>query len=284
MAWLGDGVMLQHGARYPAGTSVAEGAVSKKSHRKQVQRGRAKREQDRFQRRSARNRTIILIMAVLMVLSLFAIPVTQWLAGRGEASVPEPEDVEPAPAQAELELPDTADRADAYDEPFEMTIDPDRSYTATFLTAEGDIVVELYADGAPLATNNLVNLARDGYYDGVIFHRVIDGFMIQGGDPTATGAGGPGYRFADELDVAEELVDAQGGYPRGTVAMANAGPDTNGSQFFIVQADYPLPPQYTVFGEVTDGMDVVDAIAAAPVDGDRPIDPVLIDTIEIDEG
>jgi cyclophilin family peptidyl-prolyl cis-trans isomerase len=260
--------------------------VSKKSHRKQVQRARTKRQQDRFQRRSARNRLIILVMAVLMVLSLVAIPLTQWLADRGDAAAPpEPEDLEPA--SEEPEQPDaaseTAGRADAYDEPFDLTIDPDAAYTATFVTDEGDIVLALDAQGAPNTVNNLVNLARDGYYDGVIFHRVIDGFMIQGGDPTGTGAGGPGYRFEDELEVAQELVEEHGGYPRGTLAMANAGPDTNGSQFFIVHADYPLPPQYAVFGEVVDGMEVVDAIATAAVDGERPVEPVAIQTIEIDE-
>jgi cyclophilin family peptidyl-prolyl cis-trans isomerase len=260
--------------------------VSKKSHRKQVQRARAKRQQDRFQRRSARNRLIILIMAVLMVLSLVAIPLTNWLAERGGAASPGPEDAESAaeePQQPE-EVSETAGRANAYEEPFDLTIDPDGSYTATFVTDEGEIVLALHPDAAPEATNNLVNLARDGFYDGVIFHRVIDGFMIQGGDPTGTGSGGPGYRFEDELERAEELVEEHGGYPRGTLAMANAGPNTNGSQFFIMHADYPLPPSYTVFGEVVDGMEVVDAIATAPVEGERPIDPVAIRTIEVGEG
>jgi cyclophilin family peptidyl-prolyl cis-trans isomerase len=259
--------------------------VSKKSHRKQVQRARAKRQQDRFQKRSARNRLIILSMAVLLVLSLIAIPLTDWLGQRGNAAAPEPEDVEPATEETEEpeEAADTAGRANAYDEPFEMTIDPDASYTATFVTDEGEIVLALDPEAAPEATNNLINLARDGYYDGVTFHRIVDGFMIQGGDPTGTGSGGPGYRFEDELERAEELVEEHGGYPRGMLAMANAGANTNGSQFFIMHADYPLPPQYTVFGEVIEGIEVVDAIATAPVDGERPIDPVAIQTIEIDE-
>jgi cyclophilin family peptidyl-prolyl cis-trans isomerase len=255
--------------------------VSKKQHRKQIARAKAQRERDRFQRRAARNRMIIIVMAVLMALSLFAIPLTQWLAGRGDAAVPTPEDVDPV---EEPELAETADRSGSYEEPFEMMIDPDATYTATFATEAGDIVIELDPDGAPVATNNLVSLARDGYYDGVIFHRVIEDFMIQGGDPTGLGTGGPGYRFEDELDVAEQLVEAEGGYPRGTLAMANAGPDTNGSQFFIVHQDFPLPPQFTVFGEVVDGMDVVDAIATAPTGAqDRPVDPVAIRTITIDE-
>ncbi len=253
--------------------------MSKKSHKKQVQRARAKREQDRFERRSARNRIIILVMAGLMVLSLFAIPLTTWLAGRGDASPPEPEDTEP--------VPDTADQDEAYDEPFEVTVDPDTTYTATFETELGDIVVELDAEGAPIATNNLVNLARDGYYDGVVFHRVVEGFMIQGGDPTGTGAGGPGYQIEDEFDTAVETVEAEGGYPRGALAMANTGaPNSSGSQFFIMHDDYPLPPQYTLFGQVVEGMEVVDEIATAEVQADqpeRPTDPVTITTITIDE-
>lgn len=257
--------------------------MSKKHHRKQVARARARRQQDKYQRREVRNRWIILIMAALMVLSLIAVPLSQWLASRGDAAVPDPEDVDPA-EDAEVGTPATADRADAYDEPFELTIDPDRSYTATLSTDEGDITLALDAAGAPLATNNLVNLARDGYYDDVIFHRVIEGFMIQGGDPTGLGTGGPGYRFEDELEPAERLVEETDGYPRGTLAMANSGADSNGSQFFIVHQDYPLPPNYTVFGEVIDGIEVVDAIATVPVQGDRPVDPVAIRSVTIDEG
>ncbi|TVR37432.1 MAG: peptidylprolyl isomerase [Nitriliruptor sp.] len=166
-----------------------------------------------------------------------------------------------------------------------MTIDPGATYRATIATSEGDVTVELDAAGAPMATNNLVSLARDGYYEGIIFHRVIDGFMIQGGDPTGTGMGGPGYAFDDELGPAEELVEREGSYVRGTLAMANSGPDTNGSQFFIVHEDAPLPPAYVVFGEVIDGMDVVDAIATTPTDeADRPLDPIEITAVTIDEG
>lgn len=257
--------------------------MSKKSHRKQVARARAKRDQDRFQKRAARNRTIVLIMAVLMALSLFAIPLTQWLAGRGEAFVPEPADTDPL-EEFDLDLEALEDTP--FDEPFEQTIDPDGDYTAVFATDAGDITVSLFASDAPIAVNNLVNLAREGFYEDVIFHRVIDGFMIQGGDPTGTGMGGPGYRFEDELDRARELVEEHGGYPRGTLAMANSGPDTNGSQFFIVHGELaPLDPNFTAFGEVTDGMDVVDAIATAETGQlDRPVDPVAIQTVEIVEG
>ena len=132
-------------------------------------------------------------------------------------------------------------------------------------TAQGDIVIELYADTAPLTVSNFLSLASKGYYDGLIFHRVIKGFMIQGGDPTGTGMGGPGYQFEDELNDNRT-------YSRGTVAMANAGPDTNGSQFFIMHADVPLPHAYSIFGKVISGLEFVDAIAETTVDGnDRPL-------------
>lgn len=142
-------------------------------------------------------------------------------------------------------------------------------------TNKGDIVVQLYPDTAPVAASNFVTLATKGYYDGVIFHRVIEGFMIQGGDPTGTGRGGPGYQFADELDDART-------YTRGTLAMANSGPDTNGSQFFIMHKDYPLPHNYTIFGFVTEGMDVVDAIATAPRDrNDRPLTDIVMERVTV---
>ena len=157
-----------------------------------------------------------------------------------------------------------------------MVIDPSKKYTAVFKTDKGDFEVELYADKAPKTVNNFVFLARDKFYDGVTFHRVISGFMIQGGDPTGTGRGGPGYRFADE--------PVKRPYARGTLAMANAGPNTNGSQFFIMHADYPLPPNYTVFGKLTAGEDVLDAIAGAPTGAqDRPVAPVTITSVTIAE-
>ena len=165
-----------------------------------------------------------------------------------------------------------------YDGQPEMGIDLDKTYAATLHTSEGDISVEFYPGDAPLAVNNFVFLARDGYYDGVIFHRTIQGFMIQGGDPTGTGTGGPGYQFCDELG------HSKSSYDRGTMAMANAGPNTNGSQFFIMHADYGLPNQYTIFGEVTDGIEVVDAIATAPTGPqDRPHDPVTIKSVTVTE-
>ncbi|MBT8197336.1 MAG: peptidylprolyl isomerase [Acidimicrobiia bacterium] len=159
----------------------------------------------------------------------------------------------------------------------DLTIDLDKTYTATLATNQGEIVIDLDASSSPLAVNNFVFLARDGFYDGVIFHRVIPGFMIQGGDPTGTGRGGPGYKFRDE-------VDGPGTYSRGTVAMANAGPNTNGSQFFIMHADYGLPHQYTIFGQVTSGLDAVDAIAGTPTGAaDRPTSDCVIESVTITE-
>jgi cyclophilin family peptidyl-prolyl cis-trans isomerase len=136
-----------------------------------------------------------------------------------------------------------------------MTIDPEKRYTATIATDLGDVVVELFADKAPVTVNNFVFLAREGYYDGVTFHRVIKGFMAQGGDPTGSGSGGPGYRFADECHPALKHDGP------GTLSMANAGPGTNGSQFFITYRDTPhLDGKHTVFGRVIEGMEVVEAI------------------------
>ena len=169
--------------------------------------------------------------------------------------------------------------AKQYASPPEMVIDPEKSYSATIKTNKGDITLKLFADESPNTVNNFVFLAREGFYDGVIFHRVINGFMIQGGDPTGTGTGGPGYRFADELDAARTR-----GYKLGTLAMANAGPNTNGSQFFIMHVDYGLLPNYSIFGKATEGLDVVDDIATTQTDrSDRPVEEVVISTVEITE-
>jgi cyclophilin family peptidyl-prolyl cis-trans isomerase len=160
-----------------------------------------------------------------------------------------------------------------------MQIDKNASYSAVLNTSEGKITLKLNAQQTPITVNNFVYLAEEGFYDQTIFHRVIDGFMIQGGDPEGNGTGGPGYRFDDEPFESE--------YNRGTVAMANAGPNTNGSQFFIMHQDYALPKDYVIFGQVIDGLDVVDSIAQAEVtispSGERsqPVNPVKIESIEI---
>lgn len=157
----------------------------------------------------------------------------------------------------------------------EMVIDAKKTYTAILHTTAGDITVELSKD-TPVTTNNFIFLAKDKFYDGVIFHRVIPGFMIQGGDPTGTGMGGPGYKFSDEKFAGE--------YKRGTIAMANSGANTNGSQFFIMHADYPLPPNYVIFGKTLSGLETVDKIASAKTGpSDRPVEPVSITSIEVSE-
>lgn len=156
-------------------------------------------------------------------------------------------------------------------------LDTTKSYTAVFKTEKGDITVELFADRAPRTVENFVNLARAGFYDGTTFHRVIGGFMAQGGDPTGTGTGGPGYQFADEFHPTLRHDGA------GTLSMANAGPGTNGSQFFITHGPTPhLDDRHSVFGKVTDGMDVVNALRERDPQRDRqPGD--RIETIEIRE-
>jgi cyclophilin family peptidyl-prolyl cis-trans isomerase len=164
-----------------------------------------------------------------------------------------------------------------YDTAPDFLIDTAKTYTATLDTNHGEIVIELDAGRSPLTVNNFVFLANDGFYDGVVFHRVIEGFMIQGGDPTGTGRGGPGYRFRDE-------TEGSGEYSRGTVAMANAGPNTNGSQFFIMHRDYGLPHSYTIFGKVSSGLETIDSIAGSGTDSaDRPQDDVVINKVTVTE-
>jgi len=151
----------------------------------------------------------------------------------------------------------------------------------TLKTTLGDIAFETYDADAPKAVNNFITLAQKGFYDNVIFHRVIKGFMVQAGDPTGTGRGGPGYTFDDELN--SSTVSYKQGYKRGVVAMANAGPNTNGSQFFIMLADTNLPKNYTIFGKVTKGQDVVDLIGNLPTgQNDRPLDPPAIKSVSVE--
>ncbi len=157
-----------------------------------------------------------------------------------------------------------------------------RMHTISIETNKGTIVFETYDNDAPHTVKNFITLANKGYYNGVIFHRVIEGFMIQGGDPTGTGRGGPGYTFADELNPQTDSYKK--GYTRGTVAMANAGPNTNGSQFFIMHKDTPLPNAYSIFGHVVSGMEVVDAIATTETDSsDKPLQPIIMNKVTVSE-
>lgn len=156
-----------------------------------------------------------------------------------------------------------------------------KSVRVVLHTTAGDITIELAKEMTPKTVENFVTLAKKNFYDNTIFHRAIKGFMIQGGDPKGDGTGGPGYKFDDEPFTGE--------YTRGTVAMANAGPNTNGSQFFIMHADYPLPHNYVIFGHITAGIEVVDKIATAPVtmnqfgEPSKPVNPVRITSVEVAE-
>ena len=165
-----------------------------------------------------------------------------------------------------------------------MSIDTSKNYSATFDTSKGKIVVDLFTSDAPKTVNNFVFLSREKFYDGTKFHRVIENFMVQGGDPEGTGRGGPGYKFEDEFKNNSRK------HKVGSLSMANAGPNTNGSQFFIVHADYGLQKNYTIFGKVTEGLDVLDALATVPVSvnpisgqAELPQEEVVITDITIQE-
>ncbi len=172
----------------------------------------------------------------------------------------------------------SAPRRRRFDGPPPMCIDPDRRYVAEMVTTKGTMTVALDPVAAPRTVNNFVVLARYHYFDGVAFHRVIPGFVVQGGDPEGTGRGGPGYRLADELP-------APGRYEVGSLAMANSGPDTNGSQFFIISGPQgaQLPPKYSLFGQVVKGLEVVSAIEATGSSSGRPSERVTIDSVTVTE-
>jgi cyclophilin family peptidyl-prolyl cis-trans isomerase len=171
----------------------------------------------------------------------------------------------------------------------EPVIKKEKIMQATINTNKGNITVEFFDQDAPKTVANFTKLAGEGFYDGIKFHRVIKGFMIQAGDPLTKddtkaglwGTGGPGYKLADEIDPKTDLY-TQVGYKKGIMAMANSGPNTNGSQFFIMNEDYALPPLYTIFAKVVAGQEVVDAIASVKVGaGDRPVDAVIINSITL---
>jgi peptidylprolyl isomerase len=173
----------------------------------------------------------------------------------------------------------SAPKTQKFSEYPEMGIDPAKRYTATMETSMGTLVIALDPIKAPKTVNSFVFLARYRYYEGIICHRIIQGFVIQGGDPTGTGSGGPGYKYADELPKA-------GQYEIGSLAMANAGPNTNGSQFFIISgpSGVKLPPSYSLFGKVVKGLDVVEAMQNVPTGrGDRPLTDVVINSVTITE-
>lgn len=166
----------------------------------------------------------------------------------------------------------------SFDGPPAMCIDRSKRYSAQMVTNKGTMTIALDAVSAPLTVNNFVVLARYHYYDGIVFHRIIPGFVLQGGDPTGTGRGGPGYKFSDELP-------SPGRYELGSLAMANAGPDTNGSQFFVISgpSGIRLPPQYSLFGKVVAGLEVVAAIDAVGTQSGTPTERVTIESVTISE-
>ena len=165
-----------------------------------------------------------------------------------------------------------------FDEEPPMLIDTNKRYVATMVTSHGTMVIALDPLAAPKAVNSFVFLSRYHYYDGIVFHRIIPGFVLQGGDPTGSGSGGPGYRFADELPTA-------GKYKLGSLAMANAGPNTNGSQFFVISGPdgVGLPPLYSLFGEVVSGQDVITKIDAVGTRSGTPNERVVIESVTIEE-
>jgi len=174
-------------------------------------------------------------------------------------------------------LDGSAPKKQKFDAAPEMGIDPSKRYTATMETSMGTLVIALDPIAAPITVNNFVFLAAQHYYDGVIFHRIIQGFVCQGGDPDGNGRGGPGYKFVDELPKA-------GKYQIGSLAMANAGPNTNGSQFFLISgpSGVQLPPAYSLFGQVVKGLDIVEMMQNVPTGpGDRPKDDVVIRSVTI---
>jgi cyclophilin family peptidyl-prolyl cis-trans isomerase len=202
------------------------------------------------------------------------------------AQVASPAAAQASPAaNAAANTADVASRNNKYKAAPPMKIDKGVKYTATIATNKGTMKADLFADTAPVTVNNFVFLANDHFYDGVIFHRIVAGFVIQGGDPTGTGTGGPGYKFPDEPSSFSK------NYEKGTLAMANSGPNTNGSQFFIcvdnLTAKGALPKQYTIFGKVSDGLDVIDKILAVPrsagSDGaqSKPTEKVFMENVTI---
>jgi peptidylprolyl isomerase len=224
------------------------------------------------------------------VILFVALLVSAACGGPGAASTPTSKPAAPVAATPVAANPSTAEKPGGsspmkqWNSPPPMTIDQNKQYSATIETNNGTMKAQLYVKDAPNTVNNFVFLAREQFYDGVPFHRIMANFMVQTGDPTGTGRGGPGYRFADELPREKN-------YDAGTLAMANAGPNTQGSQFFIVHASpqASLPKNYTIFGKLTEGMDVLDKIAKSPVkaspsgEASAPTQDIHITSVTIDE-
>lgn len=214
-----------------------------------------------------------IIIAILFIIGIIAIVFYK----RDGATFPNPS---PTPTQL-ISTTQQATNMKQYNSYPETIIDQNKQYTVTLVTTKGTLKIKLFPKEVPKTVNNFVFLVKDGFYNGVKFHRIIKGFMIQTGDPKGDGTGGSGYKFEDEPVTKD--------YKRGVVAMANSGPNTNGSQFFIMHQDYPLPKNYTIFGEVIEGIDVVDKIANTPVtvsfggEQSSPTEEIKIESSSVEE-
>ncbi len=259
----------------------------RQAHARGLARARARREaQRRLERR--RRRVTVGFVGLLVLLLVAALVLSLFPPGGGSPTIEDPAATVSEAAAGGVacsgRTPDAAGRERRQYTAPEQVLEAGRDYRARIVTSCGTILVDLYEDRTPRTANSFVFLAREGFYDGTTFHRVESGFVIQGGDPTGTGEGGPGDTVEDELVVAR-----QEGYPAGTLAMANAGPNTNGSQFFLTLGQAgQLPPNYTVFGRVIEGMEVVERIADLPVHRDPgtgmqvPDEVVYVEAITIE--
>ncbi len=226
-----------------------------------------------------KNNTFLVALIIVVVVSVaifaFATPVEKIKGGKDVLSITDSQKDTPAGS-----APDVSSYKRFPSAP-EMSLDKKKDYSALLKTSKGDITIDLFEKEVPVTVNNFVFLAKSGFYNGTKFHRVIKGFMIQGGDPLGNGTGGPGYKFDDEPITRD--------YLRGVVAMANSGPNTNGSQFFIMHQNYALPKKYVIFGQVTDGLDAVDKIAETKVsesafgEPSKPDEDLVINSVEIVE-
>ena len=219
----------------------------------------------------------LFLIIVLVLIAVVPVIIIRQKAGIMKNSTDSPQLSSPVTASPSA-VPAVSETIPPKSTPAQEVFDASKKYTAVIHTTLGDITLVLTAKETPKTAENFVTLARKGFYNNTVFHRVIKGFMIQGGDPKGDGTGGPGYTFNDEPFTGE--------YTRGTIAMANAGPNTNGSQFFIMHRDYPLPKNYVIFGKTVSGLEVVDKIAEAPVTASRgemstPVTPVTVSGIDI---
>lgn len=264
----------------------------KRARQKELSRTRAEQAR-RAEASAAKRRRFVNVVVALIAVAMLATLIVVW-TGDGTTDTADdttsttadagtaPETTAPAVTEGTAPCPEpdgSSEQQRSFDGPPRMCIDPAATYTAEIETNKGTFTVQLDAERAPLTVNNFVFLARYHFFDGIIFHRIIEGFVIQGGDPEGTGTGGPGYEFPDELPQ-------EGEYEKYSLAMANSGPDTNGSQFFVITGDQgvALPPNYSLFGKAIDGFDVIDEIATVPTgDGDRPVDEVRMEKVTITE-